>query len=106
MRRNPSLAAGSAIVAMLAIAAAAGAKPRAPAHPQGAHLKIVVDPPDATIQIAGMDPHVGSPFVLDIDPGTYQVAVSRDGFRSYVTTIEAAGGDTQTIHVLLDRKAP
>ena len=85
---------------MLASAAPAGAKPR----PHTAHVKFLAKPADATIQIAGMDPHVGSPFVVDLDPGTYQVEVRHDGFRTYVTTIDAADGDSQTIRVVLDRK--
>jgi hypothetical protein len=87
--------------AMLANAAPAGAKPRA----HTAHLKLVVKPADATIQIVGMDPHVGSPLVVDLDPGTYHVAIKHDGFRTYVTTIDAHDGETQTIQVVLDRAA-
>ena len=66
-----------------------------------ATLKFIVEPADATIKIAGMDPHVGAPWAVPLDPGVVQIKISRDGHQSWETSVELSSAETQTIRVVL-----
>ena len=66
-----------------------------------ATLKFIIEPGDATIKIAGMEPHVGAPWSIQLDPGVAQVKVSRDGHLSWETSIELSSNETQTVRVVL-----
>ncbi len=66
-----------------------------------AGLKFIVEPADATIKIAGMAPHVGVPWQVDLDPGVVQIKVSREGHQSWETSVELSKGEAQTIRVAL-----
>jgi hypothetical protein len=73
----------------------------APAVEAMASLKFIVEPMDATVKIAGMEPHVGMPWKVDLDPGVVQIKVSRDGHQSWETSVELSSGEQQTIRVAL-----
>ncbi|MCE9573882.1 MAG: protein kinase [Deltaproteobacteria bacterium] len=75
----------------------------APVAAKTGTLKIVMEPADSTIRIAGMEPHTGSPYSVDFDPGQIQVQITHAGFKSYVTTIDLSAGETQTIRALLEQ---
>ena len=64
-------------------------------------LKFIVEPADATIKIAGMPPHVGVPWKVDLDPGVVQIKVSRDGHQAWETSVELSKGEDKTIRVAL-----
>jgi serine/threonine protein kinase len=72
-----------------------------PAVEAMASLKFIVEPMDATVKIAGMPPHVGMPWKVDLDPGVVQIKVSRDGHQSWETSVELSSGEQQTIRVAL-----
>jgi hypothetical protein len=73
----------------------------APAGEQMASLKFIVEPADATVKIAGMEPHVGGSWKVELDPGVVQIKVSRDGHQSWETSVELSSGENQTIRVAL-----
>ncbi len=68
-----------------------------------ATLKFIVEPSDAVIKIAGMQPHTGdgAPWSVPLDPGVVQIKVSRDGHQSWETSVELSSGEAQTIRVVL-----
>jgi serine/threonine protein kinase len=66
-----------------------------------ATLKFIVEPGDATIKIAGMEPHQGAPWSIQLEPGVAQVKISRDGHLSWETSIELSSNETQTVRVVL-----
>ena len=70
---------------------------------QPATLKFIVEPNDAIIKIAGMEPHKGdgTPWVVPLDPGVVQIKVSREGSQSWETSVELSAGETKTIRVSL-----
>jgi len=82
-------------------AASNAAATAAPAAWLAATLKFIVEPADATIKIAGMDPHQGSPWSVPLDPGVVQIKVSRDGHQSWETSVELSSGENQTVRVVL-----
>jgi eukaryotic-like serine/threonine-protein kinase len=70
---------------------------------QPATLKFIVEPTDAIIKIAGMEPHTGdgTPWVVPLDPGVVQIKVSREGSQSWETSVELTAGQTKTVRVSL-----
>jgi eukaryotic-like serine/threonine-protein kinase len=117
-RKKPSAAlfglaaAGLAAVALIAFLLLRGkesAKPAAPEAPATATLKFVVEPNDATIRIAGIEPHTGTPdgkpYVVQLDPGTVQIEIKRDKHKSWVTSLDIEAGQTQTIRVVLEESS-
>jgi hypothetical protein len=101
---------GVAVIAAAAVAAVVlmkNSKDDAPApvaqQPQTGKVKFVVEPADSTVKIAGIEPHTGSPWSVDLDPGQIQVQINHDGFKSYVTTVDLSAGETQTLRVVLDK---
>jgi serine/threonine protein kinase len=105
----------NAIIAVAALAVIGGgvfiavgrgsSKPEiaAPTVAKTGTIKIVMEPPDSTIRIAGMEPHTGSPFQIDFEPGQIQVQIQHAGFKSYVTTVDLSAGETQTIRAMLEQ---
>jgi serine/threonine protein kinase len=65
-------------------------------------LKFMVQPNDAKIEIAGEEPHTGD-WTVEIEAGKLQVVISRDGYQSYVQSIELSPGETQTFRVVLEK---
>ncbi|MEZ4402956.1 MAG: protein kinase [Kofleriaceae bacterium] len=74
--------------------------PEVTAAPPGT-LKFIVEPEDAQIKIAGVEPHGGSPWTIQLDPGVVQVKVSRAEYVSWETSIELSSAETQTVRVVL-----
>ncbi len=66
-----------------------------------ATLKFIVEPADATIKIAGLEPHPGAPWSVQLEPGVVQVKISHEGHLSWETSIELSSNETQTVRVVL-----
>jgi serine/threonine protein kinase len=66
-------------------------------------IKFITEPADAEIRIEGHEPHVGSPWSIELAPGAYQVEVRRDGYNSWLTKLElsASDGITQAVRTAL-----
>lgn len=64
-----------------------------------ASVKIVVAPTDATIMIGENQFQNGT---YDMQPGVYEVSITRDGFESYSGTLEAVSGETVNLYVCLN----
>jgi serine/threonine protein kinase len=65
-------------------------------------LKIFVEPTDSVVRIAGFEPHSGSPWELELEPGQHQVEIKRDGFKTYRVQLELSANETQTLRVVLE----
>jgi hypothetical protein len=64
-----------------------------------AHVVVLVDPADATLQIDG---RVQSPGVsLILGPGTHRIQVSRDGRRTHLEELTITSGETRELRVSL-----
>jgi serine/threonine protein kinase len=63
--------------------------------------KFSIEPSDAEIRIAGQPAHTGSPFQIDLAPGIYQVEIRRDGYKTYLTSLEMAANEKQSLVVTL-----
>ncbi|HEY4239810.1 MAG TPA: protein kinase [Kofleriaceae bacterium] len=75
---------------------------RTPAKTIGT-VKFVMQPEDAIVAIEGQPPHTGSPWAIDLQPGVHQIEIHRDAYKSWLTSIEVAPGETQTLRVVLER---
>jgi hypothetical protein len=64
-------------------------------------LKFVTEPTDAEVHVAGLPPHAGSPWTTELPTGVYQVEIHRSGYKAWLTSIELAGAETQTLRVVL-----
>jgi hypothetical protein len=71
------------------------------AQPAGPAVKLVVEPADATVEITGAGTFQGSPATTHLAPGRYQVKATSNGYKSWVSTLEVAEGENQTLHVVL-----
>lgn len=94
-RRNLLLALGGAL-AVVVIISVVGIIIRLV---NSATVEILVAPTDATITIGG---HNFSNGTVNMQPGTYEVSVTREGFESYSGTFEAISGETVNLDVCLD----
>ncbi len=109
-RRLGHLAVTAAGVVALALAAVLllrnhgdGATARATPPADAVALNIAVEPADAEIAIEGHGVHQGSPLRVDLEPGSYQVEIRRDGYKSWVSTVELHDRENQAVRVALER---
>lgn len=116
VQRNQQGGTAKRVVAVAVIAAAVGAggywysqrssnqtaAPVVAPVANGGYVKFVVEPADAEIRIAGQPAHVGAPYQLDLAAGTYQVEIHRDGFKTYLTSLEMVAGEKQSLRVVLE----
>ncbi len=72
---------------------------------ESATLKFIVEPTDATIKIAGLELHQGTPWTIELEPGVVQIKISQPAFTSWETSIELSARETQTIRVVLSPAA-
>ncbi len=63
-----------------------------------AHLTLTTDPPGATIAYAGRN-HGKTPFSADLEPGSYDISVSLNGYVGKVVTLNAVHGEPATIDI-------
>lgn len=64
-----------------------------------AHLTIVVDPADATLQVDGRVQSPGASLI--VGPGTHRIQVSRDGRRTHLQEFTIASGESRELRVTL-----
>jgi serine/threonine protein kinase len=83
-------------------ATAAQEKPVPEAAPMG-KLKFIVEPKDAAVHIAGIPEGNGDGWTVEVDPGLLQVDISREGYKSWVTQIDLAPNEMQTVRVVLEK---
>jgi serine/threonine protein kinase len=101
------LAAGAVLMALaVGVAAYVALRPGRESAPAPAAttavLKFAIEPADAVIDVQGYGQHQGAPLRLEVDaPGTYHVAIEREGFKSYVSEIELEPGELRTVQVAL-----
>lgn len=86
------------------LASTAAATANAPS--EIAQVKIVTEPADATIKLGELAPQQGSPYATSLAPGVYQLEVHKDGFKSYLSSVELVGGEKQTVRVALVASTP
>jgi hypothetical protein len=69
-------------------------------------LRLVVEPPDATVRVARVDgaapqTFTGSPIATELRAGTYLVTVERPSFKPWRAPIEITADANQSLHVVL-----
>ena len=65
-------------------------------------VKFVTEPADAVVTIEGMAPHTGAPWQIDLPAGIHQIEIHRQGFKSWLTSLELSARETQTLRVVLE----
>ena len=68
--------------------------------PKTATIDVVVAPVSATVKVGGVQYRNGQ---HRIEPGTYNVEISKDGFGSYSGTVTLEKGQTEKIYVCLQK---
>jgi len=76
---------------------------KVPPPAQTGKLKFILEPKDAVVHLAGMPPHAGSNWAVDVEAGVFQVEIAAEGYKTYVTAIELLPGETQSVRVVLER---
>ncbi len=69
-------------------------------------VAIRVQPSDATILVDGQEwtaSQPGDSVVVDLEPGTHQIEVRKDGFTTYSRTVRIRAGETLPVNVSLSR---
>ena len=79
---------------------APGPNPKQPQRLVGT-VKFVTEPADAEIRIEGLAAHVGSPWATELDAGTHQIEIHRDGFKAWLSSIDLSANETYTVRVAL-----
>jgi serine/threonine protein kinase len=76
--------------------------PPLPAMPSFGTLQFVVVPTDVAITIGGKPVHAGTPWEVDLEPGTHQIEIRRDGYKAVLTQIELSAGDVRPLEFTLE----
>lgn len=69
-------------------------------------VAIRVQPEDATILVDGEEWNAsasGDRIVVDVEPGSHQIEVRKDGFTTYTRTVRVRAGETVPVNVSLSR---
>ncbi|MCW5808109.1 MAG: PEGA domain-containing protein, partial [Deltaproteobacteria bacterium] len=100
------VAAAGAAVAVVVVTrdgSATAPKEKAPKEPpppvakETSTVKFMTEPADAEIAIEGKDAHRGSPWTIELAPGTYTVNIQREGFKARLMSIEVSAKETNYI---------
>jgi serine/threonine protein kinase len=85
---------------------AAEAVPPAPAPPAPApalgKVKFELEPQDAEILLEGKVIHTGSPWTTELAAGTHPIEIHRNGYKSWLTSLELSANETATLRVVLE----
>jgi hypothetical protein len=65
-------------------------------------VRFVTEPTDAEIKIGGQTVHAGSPWSNELPAGIHQIEIHRNGYKSWLTSIELSAMETQTLRVVLE----
>ncbi|MEO6772209.1 MAG: serine/threonine-protein kinase, partial [Kofleriaceae bacterium] len=76
------------------------ATPAPPVATGPATVKFDVTPADAEIRIDG-NTHAGSPWSTELAAGAHQIEIHRSGYTAYLTSLELAANDKQSLHIEL-----
>ena len=90
------MATGAVAAAIIVAASRMGGGSDAPTP---AVLEVTVQPMDARVSLNGQV----LTEAIELDPGTHQVSVERDGYRSWSSPIEVSKGERRTLQVMLER---
>jgi hypothetical protein len=77
-------------------------EPRAMNEQAVGTVRFVLEPADAEIKIAGKRVHTGSPFSSSLAAGIHQIEIHREGYRSWLRSVELSASETQTLHIVLE----
>jgi eukaryotic-like serine/threonine-protein kinase len=97
------IAAVAAAAAVYVVMERTGKEPTAAPQARTGKLKFAIEPADATVRIAGVAPHTGSPWAVDLEPGQVQVEIKKDGYKTYVTSLDLSAGETQVLRIMLEQ---
>ncbi len=75
---------------------------REPALVAQPSLRFIVEPEGAVVEVAGSAIGSGSRIETEIAPGVYAIAVRRDGYKPWTSSVTVEAGDKQTINVALE----
>ncbi|MEP6862317.1 MAG: serine/threonine-protein kinase [Deltaproteobacteria bacterium] len=78
----------------------ATSKPMAPVATGPATVKFDVTPADSEVRIDGTA-HTGSPWSTELPAGVHQIEIHRSGYTAYLTSLELAANDKQSLHIEL-----
>jgi hypothetical protein len=79
-------------------------KPAPPAvqpAPTTGLLTFQVQPTDAEIRLEGKEPHVGSPWSIELAGGVHAVEIRRSGYKAWLSSVELAANENQRLRVEL-----
>jgi hypothetical protein len=81
-------------------------EPRPPRAAAGGSVAIRVQPADAEILIDGARWTGGSDdgLVVQLSPGSHQIEVRKDGYRTLMTTVDVRPGETAPLNISLGRQ--
>lgn len=65
-------------------------------------VRFMLEPADAEIKIAGAPVHAGSPWSSELPAGVHTIEIHRQGYKSWLTSIELSANETQTLRVVLE----
>jgi serine/threonine protein kinase len=83
-------------------AAAPGATHMTPERIFGT-VKFLIEPSDAEIKLVEKQlDHAGSPWTTQLEPGIHQIQIQREGYKTWLTSIELSANETQTLRVVLE----
>jgi serine/threonine-protein kinase len=108
-KRVPVLAIAAACLALVAIAAFVLWKLQPPRTPNVAHITIVKAPPGASVSIDNGPPaqaNANGDLSVQVQPGSHQLQVSKDGFEPFTDKIEVNAGETVKDEVSLTKLLP
>jgi serine/threonine protein kinase len=66
-------------------------------------VKFVTEPSDTEISIEGRVVHNGAPWATELEPGTYQIQITRSGYKSWLTSLELSARETHSLRVVLEK---
>ncbi len=77
--------------------------PIAPTPPVApGRIKFDTQPADAEITVEGYPVHAGSPWAMQLPPGTYPIRITRSGYKTWETALDLSAAETSTLRVVLE----
>jgi hypothetical protein len=66
-------------------------------------VKFVLTPNDAEIKLEGIVVHTGSPWTSELQAGIHQIEIHKQGYKSWLTSLELSAGETHSMRVVLEK---
>ncbi len=70
--------------------------------PRFGHVRLLVEPSDAVVLVDGKT-HDEVPHEVELAVGDHSVEIRRQGYRSWISTLEVAANENQTVRVVLEK---